>query len=83
MTFGGQFEPARCMTTEDTKRPDLGGMTLNERLFSAGLLDEWDAAVRRHDRAAMITILGRAGLSEKDAAWSVDMVLADPGRYGF
>ena len=35
----------------------LGGMTLNERLVMAGLMDDWDAAVRARDRKRMTAIL--------------------------
>jgi hypothetical protein len=33
------------------------GMTVNERLFTAGLTPQWDDACRRRDRAAMVAIL--------------------------
>jgi hypothetical protein len=65
------------------ERPDYGGMTVNERLVVSGLADEWDAAVRRRDREAMIAILMRVDLAQADAAWSADTLLADPSRYGF
>ncbi len=32
-------------------RPDYSGMTVNERLFSAGLLEDWDAA-KKSDKIA-------------------------------
>jgi hypothetical protein len=61
--------------------PPFAGMTLNERLVAAGLVERWDAAVRRRDRAAMIAVLKEAGLAEP--APTADAVLADPRRYGF
>lgn len=58
-------------------------MTVTEPLFTAGLLDESDAAARRGDRATLISILMQADKPETDAARSVDTVLAHPSRYGF
>jgi hypothetical protein len=60
---------------------DIIGMTLNERLFAAGLLDEFDAAARRRDREAMIAIFQQVALPSDGAAWSVDTILANPARY--
>lgn len=76
-------ERTHHMSAKDTAGRDYSAMTVNERLFTAGLLDEWYAAVRRRDRASMISMLMRVGLPETDAAWSVDTVLANPSRYGF
>lgn len=79
----GHFIASDDMSGEETARPDYSGMTVNERLFAAGLLHEWDAAARSRDRATMISILMRVDLLEKDATWSVDAVLENPSRYGF
>jgi hypothetical protein len=37
--------------------PDYSAMTVNERLVTAGLLHEFDAAARRRDRPGMLEIL--------------------------
>jgi hypothetical protein len=37
-------------------------MTINERLFAAGLLDAWDAAVRARNRGRMIELLQEVDL---------------------
>jgi hypothetical protein len=58
-------------------------MTVNERLFVSKLMDDFDAAARRRDRAQMISILVRVDLSEEGAAWSVDTILATPQKYGY
>ncbi len=71
------------MNIPDSEGLDYSGMTVNERLFTAGLIDQWDAAVRRRDRAGMVGILMRVALLEEDAARSVDAVLVNPSRYGF
>jgi hypothetical protein len=71
------------MGEHELEQPDYGGMTVNERLFTAGLLESFDSAARARNRAEMISILLRVQLSEKDAAWSVDTILANPRSYGF
>ena len=71
------------MNTEEPAHEDYSGMTVNERLFTAGLLEEFDVAAQRRARATMITILMRVELSEKDAALSVDTILENPSRYGY
>ena len=64
--------------------PDYGGggMTVNERLYSAGLLDDWDAAARARSRDRMIELLGEVDLGHQ-AQWIVDTILAKPSKYGF
>lgn len=58
------------------------GMTVNERLFVAGLLSEWDEAARARNRNRMIELLTRVDLA-RDAAKICDAVLANPTLYGF
>ncbi len=41
----------------ESSRSNYGGMTVNERLFVSGLMDEFDAAARDRDRDAMIAVL--------------------------
>jgi hypothetical protein len=57
------------------------GMTLNERLFDAGLMEAFDTAARDRDRAEMIRILAKVKV--EDAAWSADAILSNPQRYGY
>jgi hypothetical protein len=57
------------------------GMTVNERLFTAGLLRDWDRAINSGDREAAIDILNRVDVDNASA--TVDTVLANPGFYGF
>jgi hypothetical protein len=59
------------------------GMTVNERLVIAGLIEAWDAAVINGNRAKMIEILMATDLTAEQAAWSADTTLADPVKYGF
>jgi hypothetical protein len=43
-------------------------MTVNERLFDAGLVDAFDAAANARDRARMISILSKVDLADQAAA---------------
>jgi hypothetical protein len=58
-------------------------MTVNERLFTAGLLGEWDAAIDAGQRENAVAVLMQVDMSEDSAAATVDAVLADPSKYGF
>lgn len=71
------------MSEGQAERPNYGGMTVNERLFVAGTLDQWEAAARLRDRATMISLLMQVDMTEESAAWSVDTMLSNPARYGF
>jgi len=57
------------------------GMTINERLSAAGLVDAFDDAARRRDRDKMIELLRCVDVETPE--WSVDTILAHPERYGF
>jgi hypothetical protein len=59
--------------------PRYRGMTTNERLFAANLLEEWDVAARNRDRAKMRELLSRVDLASQ-AEWIADTVLADPSN---
>ena len=56
------------------------GLTVNERLFDAGLMKAFDAAKRAADRAKLIRILIEVGV--EDAAWSTDTILGAPQKLG-
>ena len=58
------------------------GMTVNERLYEAGITDAWDTAANSRNRDRMIELLGQVELSDQ-AERIVDTILANPGRYGF
>lgn len=59
------------------------GMTVNERLFEAGLMDDFEAAIRARDRARVISVLTRVELSPEDAAFTVDTIFGNPKQYGY
>ena len=59
------------------------GMTVNERLFEAGLLERWDEALRAGDTSTMADILMRVEITEDGAKEIIATVLANPKRYGY
>lgn len=63
--------------------PEYAGMTLNEGLFAAGLLDAFDRAAKRRDRHEMIRLLQAVEVEPDEAERSVELILADPRKYGF
>ena len=58
----------------------LDGMTTNERLFEAGLMQEFDEARKALDAERMIALLVRVELGDQARA-IVDDVLSNPERY--
>ncbi len=62
-------------------RPDYSGMTVNERLFSAGLLEDWGAAKKSRDRTRMVELLSKVDLADQ-ADKIADTILSNPQRYG-
>ncbi len=58
------------------------GMTVNERLHEAGIMDAWNTAANSRNRDCMIELLGQVELSDQ-AEWIVNTILADPRCYGF
>jgi hypothetical protein len=60
---------------------NFSGMTVNERLFAAGLISEWDHAAHSRDRHRMIELLCKVDLS-RDAERVCDAILANPQLYG-
>jgi hypothetical protein len=62
--------------------PDYGGMTINERLFEAGLLEQFYRAAKSRNRETMIEILTKVSLLPEDAVWTADKMLKKPRVYG-
>jgi hypothetical protein len=61
---------------------ELQGMTVNERLFAMGLLDQWDRVAKARDRDLMIRILSQCALSQEQCVQTSDAVLKNPATYG-
>ncbi|MBF0618717.1 MAG: hypothetical protein HQL19_00960 [Candidatus Omnitrophica bacterium] len=62
---------------------DFSGMTLNERLFEAKLLDQFQAAANAKDRKTLIDILGKVNVKPKEAEWTIDTIFNNSEKYGF
>ena len=60
----------------------FAGMAVNERLWEAGLMEQWDSAVKSRNRVRMIEVLNGVDLASPAEQIS-DTVLANPKRYGF
>lgn len=60
---------------------DYRGMTVNERLVAAGLLDAFDTAGRNRNKSKMIEILLQVQMSPDQAEKTVSMILSDPAKY--
>lgn len=58
-------------------------MPTNERLFAAGLLAAFDAAARQRDHREMLRLLQAVELDVTDAMRTVELILAEPRKYGF
>ncbi|RII25738.1 MAG: hypothetical protein CXR30_18320 [Geobacter sp.] len=62
---------------------DLKGMTVNERLFSLGLTDQWDKSAKSRNRQKMIEVLLQCAFSQEQSEQTTDAVLKSPAKYGF
>jgi hypothetical protein len=62
---------------------DFGGMTVNERLFAAGLVEQFDAAIDSDNRQLAVDLLEQVAMARDSAAATVDAILAHPSRYGY
>ncbi len=56
-------------------------MTVNERLFDAGLMERFEAAAISRDRAEMIRLLTVVAVDDADL--SADAILRKPELYGY
>ena len=62
---------------------ELGGMTVNERIYHVGLLDQFEAAILAQKQVEAISILQQVELSKKQAAETVAAISKNPGKYGY
>ncbi len=58
-------------------------MTVNERLFAAKLLDQFDSAINAHDREKALDILEMVEMPRELGAQTVDPIFANPKMYGY
>lgn len=62
---------------------NLAGMTINERLFHVGIMNEFDAAILSRDQDEAIALLQRVELSREEATATVATIFEDLGKYGY
>jgi hypothetical protein len=62
---------------------ELKGMTVNERLYSLGLIDQFDGAAKTRNRQRMIEVLLQCAFSQEQSEQTADAVLKNPATYGF
>lgn len=62
---------------------NYSGMTVNERLYEASLLDAFDQAAKERNRKWMIEILTSVELNITQAEETTDAILKTPSKYGY
>lgn len=62
---------------------NYSGMTVNERLFADGLIDQFDEAAKQRDRDTMLRLLVSVEMTSDQAKQTVDTILNNPALYGF
>ena len=63
--------------------PKYSGMTVNERLVLAGLMEEFDAAVHARDVDRAMKVLERVEMTPEQAEETVHTILENPKLYGY
>ena len=58
-------------------------MTVNERLYEAKLLTEFDDAANKRDKQRMIEILIKTDLTETQAQETTTAIINNPSMYGY
>jgi hypothetical protein len=57
---------------------NYSGMTVNERLFAAGLIEAFDAAIACQNRTKIVQILDGVGLTRDDVEKIVELTMSVP-----
>ncbi len=58
-------------------REDAVGVTVNERLFHAGLIDDFDKSIEEQDKAKLILILEKVFLTQDNIGVIVKKYIKD------
>jgi hypothetical protein len=61
----------------------FSGMTLNEMLFEAGLIKEFDKAVKEKNESALIQVLQKINIPTQNAKKIINTIFNDLKKYGF
>jgi hypothetical protein len=62
---------------------ELEGMTVNERLYTLGLMDKFDKAIKSCDSKGSISVLLEAKFTINQATETVTSILENPKMYGY
>lgn len=58
-------------------------MTVNERLFEADLMSEFDDAAKERNKIRMVEILKEVELTEAQANETSEAIIQNPSKYGY
>lgn len=58
-------------------------MTVNERLFEADLMSEFDNAAKERNKIRMMEILLEVELTEAQANETSEAIIQNPSKYGY
>lgn len=59
------------------------GMTTKERLYAAGMIDDFNVAREAHDVDAMVAILQQIDLAYPESLAIAEAIAKDPAKYKF
>jgi len=62
---------------------NLEGMTVNERLYTLNLMDDFDSLIGSGQREVAIQLLEKVQFSINQATETVDAIFNDPKMYGY
>ena len=71
------------MFPEPPTQTRFGGMTVNERLFEAGTMAQFDEAVGRRDQPALVRLLMAVELTQEEAEGTISAIFENPAKYGY
>jgi hypothetical protein len=62
---------------------EFAGTTINERLWKAGLIEKFDAAILARQESTAIALLLRVELLDEQAKDTVAAIFSNPTKYGY
>lgn len=65
MLTGSDFNLDLAFMKKQTEHNDFAGMTVNERIFAAGLMDLFDNAIAENNKEEVILILKKVNLNSE------------------
>ena len=62
---------------------NLEGLTVNERLYTLNLMDDFDLSIKSRQREVAIQLLEKAQFSNSQAVETVDAIFNEPKLYDY